>query len=476
MLFTAVLALVQIVFLVRAITRRNREPASRLAWVAVIAFVPLFGAAIYLLLGETNVGSRLAARQLQVRAGLREALDQIGILNVTRTDRPSADWPAPFQTGWSVNQFMPVHIQEPSLFDDTDECIRRMVEDIDSATRTVHVLFYIWLPDRNGRRVAEALQRAAKRGVTCRAVVDDLGSRALIRSELWRHMQDAGVRLARAMTIGIPLLRVLSGRIDLRNHRKVVVVDTKVGYCGSQNCADAEFLPKARFGPWVDVMLRIEGTVVRQLQQVFIADWLTYGNNDDVTDAISLEQPSSGPALAQVIASGPTVRYGAMADTFLSLIHSARKRLVITTPYYIPTSAIQNAVDAAARRGVDTTLILPRRNDSRFVAMASRSHYHDLLSAGVKLLEFEGGLLHAKTITVDGELALIGSANIDRRSLELNFENNLLVRDRALVNQLTAVQEGFAGRSVAVDRDIVASWPWYRRLIDNAAATLSPLL
>lgn len=477
MLLTVALVAIQITFLLRAMTRRNREPASRLAWIAVIGFVPVGGAIAYLLLGETNIGSRLVARQLQVRAGINEALTQLSIYDVTRSDRPSDAWTAPFQTGWSVNRFQPVQVSATEIFDDSDNCIDRIIEDIDAAARTVHVLFYIWLPDRNGRRVAEALQRAAGRGVTCRVLVDDLGSRSLIRSDIWRQMGEAGVRTTRALTIGIPFLRALTGRIDLRNHRKIVVVDTQAAYCGSQNCADPEFLPKARFGPWVDVMLRLEGTIVRQLQQIFIIDWLTYGNNDDVADAVGeTEPPSTAAARAQVIATGPTVRHGAMADTFLSVIHSARRRLIITTPYYIPDSAIQNAISAAARRGVETTLILPKRNDSRFVAAASKSYYQDLLSAGVTLLEYEGGLLHAKTITVDGEVALVGSANIDRRSLELNYENNLLIEDAGLTGEIMALQERYAASAIAVDLDTVVAWPWHRRLICNAAAMMSPIL
>lgn len=470
-----IVALIQLVFIVRALTRSNREPASRLAWVAVILFIPIGGAIAYLLLGDVNIGNRLQMRHLQVRTGLSEALLQIKSYRATRADGPSAEWPVPFQTGWSVNHFRPVHCEAAVLFSDSDESIDRIVADIDAAKITAHVLFYIWLPDRNGRKVADALMRAAGRGVSCRALVDDLGSRSLVRSELWQEMQSAGVKVCRALTIGNPLLRVLGGRIDIRNHRKIVVIDTAIAWCGSQNCADPEFLPKAKFGPWVDVMLRLEGTIVRQLQQVFVMDWLTY-RNDDITDAVTQAEPSSKGFLAQVIATGPTVRYGAMSDTFASLLHTAMKRLVVTTPYYVPNGDLQNALALAALRGVETTLIVPARNDDRFVSAASRSNYPELLAAGVGIFEFPNGLLHTKSITVDDDIALIGSANIDRRSLELNFENNLLIQDRDITAAIRAVQEGYAAASRSITHDEVKAWPWYRRLRDNAAAIMSPIL
>ncbi len=475
MFTAATIAFIQLVFVVRALSRRNREPASRLAWVTIILFVPLVGALAYLLLGDVNIGSRLQRRQLQIRAGLTEALSQIHSYKISRADASSPRWPVPFQTGWSVNHFRPVHCETATFLSDTDESVARIVADVDAALKTVHLLFYIWLPDGNGRKVAEALMRAAGRGVICRALVDDVGSRGFVRSELWREMAAAGVRVSRAFAVGNPLLRALGGRIDIRNHRKIVVIDTAIAWCGSMNCADPAFLPKAKFGPWFDVMLRLEGTVVRQLQQVFVMDWLTF-QNDDITDAVTDVEPASEGFLAQVIATGPTDRNGAMSDTFSSLFHAAKKRLCITTPYYVPNSELQNAIAAAARRGVDTTLVLPARNDDRFVAATSRSHYLDLLSAGVRIFEFPDGLLHAKSITVDDDFALIGSANIDRRSLELNYENNLLIQDRHLTSSIRAVQEGFIARSRSVTRDEVSNWSWYRRLLNNAAAMTSPIL
>jgi cardiolipin synthase len=354
--------------------------------------------------------------------------------------------------------------------------MERLVEDIDAAKDHVHLLFYIWLPDNNGRMVAEALKRAAARGVACRAMVDDLGSRDLVRSPLWREMAEAGVKTTRALPVGNPILRILFGRIDLRNHRKIAIVDNRITYCGSQNCADPEFLPKAKYAPWVDVLLRVEGPVVRQNQTVFAIDWMTF-DGEDIRHVLEAPVEAAGPGFpALVVATGPTGRFSAMPQMFESLIFAARNELFITTPYYAPNQALQEALCAAANRGVDVTLILPRRNDDFAIAGASRSYYPDLLQSGVKIHEYEKGLLHAKTITIDEEITFLGSANMDRRSFDLNYENNMLICDRGVTAALRSRQEQFLKESRPVTWEEVGGWPWYRRLANNTLAIVSPLL
>jgi cardiolipin synthase len=351
-----------------------------------------------------------------------------------------------------------------------------MVADIDAAQDHVHVLFYIWLPDNNGCKVAGALKRAAARGVTCRALADDLGSRLMINSEHWSAMSAAGVRLARALPIGNPLLRLLKGRIDLRNHRKIVIIDDHITYCGSQNCADAEFLIKARYAPWVDTMMRFEGPIARQNQHLFAGDWMAHVD-DDIDGLLQRPIPATQQGLpAQVIGTGPTVRYSAMPEMFESLIYSARHELVITTPYYVPDDPMQAALCASARRGVATTIVFPARNDSWIVAAASRSYYGDLLDAGVRIFEYQGGLLHTKSLTLDGEVTLIGSANMDRRSFELNYENNILFFDPPLTADMRQRQGTYIARSSPVTREAVEGWSWQRRLWNNAVAMLGPVL
>ncbi|QQS54692.1 MAG: cardiolipin synthase [Candidatus Competibacteraceae bacterium] len=468
--------MIQLAFIARALLRPHREPASRVAWVAVILAVPVLGVLAYILFGEVNIGRRRVARWRAVRARMPAMVRAVGAEQASAQAGIPDRYAHLFRVGYSIGGFEPVGGNRARLLPDSNATIDAMVADIDAARDHVHLLFYIWLPDRNGGKIIEALKRAAARGVTCRAMADDLGSRLLIRSEHWRAMERAGVRLARVLPVGNPVMRLFRGRIDLRNHRKIVVIDDRITYCGSQNCADPEFLVKARYAPWVDAVLRFEGPIARQNQYLFASDWMAHAD-DDIDALLRRPIPEFPPGLpAQVIGTGPTVRYSAMPEMFESLMYTARRELMISTPYYVPDESMQAALCASARRGVATTLILPARNDSWIVGAASRSYYADLLAAGVRIFEYIGGLLHAKSLTVDGEITLIGSANLDRRSFELNYENNILFHDPVLTAELRQRQHDYMARSQRITREAVAGWSRRCRLWHNAIAMLGPVL
>ena len=456
---------------VRILLRPNREPASRIAWITVVAALPVVGAIAYLLLGETNIGR-------QNRSAMRKAIAQIPgqIIEGADTSQVPSKYAHLFRVGSSISGFQPLAGNRAELMADSNATIEHMVADIDAATEQVNVLFYIWLADNNGTKIAEALKRAVARGVTCRAMVDGLGSRSLIKSNLWREMGASGVHTAIALPLVNPLLRPLQGRIDIRNHRKILVIDDWLTYCGSQNCADPEFLIKPKYAPWVDAVIRIEGPVARQNQLLFATDWMTY-TGEDLNDPSPQPTPQiDGHTLAQVVASGPTLRNSAMPEMFETLIFSAREELVISTPYYVPNQSMQAALCAAAYRGVCVTLILPARNDSMEVAAASRSYYAELLQAGVDIREYVGGLLHSKTLTMDGEITLIGSANMDRRSFDLNYENNMLLYGHIHTQAIRQRQQSYIESARVVSPQEVENWPVTRRLWNNTIAMLGPVL
>jgi len=460
----------------RILLRRHRQPESRIAWLVVILSVPYVGVLAYLLFGETSIGRKRIGR-------LKRAFERL-----PRPEQASG-WTAPenaaevpehrmplFNVGASISGYAVVGGNSARLMRDSDSAIDEMVADIDAAVDHVHLLFYIWLDDDNGMKMAEALKRAARRGIACRAIIDDLGSREMARSRQWEELLEAGVRTARALRVGNPLWRIFNGRIDLRNHRKILVIDNRISYCGSQNCADPAFLPKARYGPWVDVMMRFEGPVARQNQHLFASDWME-SDGEDLSGL--LRQPLADPRrgfAAQVIGTGPTARNSAMPEMFENLMYAARRELLVTTPYYVPNAAIQAALCAAANRGVDTAIILPARNDDFAVGAASRSYYEELLTAGVKIHEFQPGLLHAKSITLDGEITLIGSANMDRRSFDLNYENNMLLYDMAITAGMRARQMHYRANSRAITLDEVNAWSMPRRIWNNTLAILGPIL
>jgi len=456
----------------RILLRPHRDPASRIAWMILVATFPAAGIITYLLFGEVNIGKRRAKRLREVLAGM-PPLEKSAV-PLTPEAEPYRHL---FELGESVNGFGPTGGNTARLLPDSNATIDAMVTDIDAATDHVHLLFYIWLPDHNGLKVVEALTRAARRGVTCRVMADALGSRIIISSRAWEAMREAGVRVSSAFPIGNPLLRPFHGRIDLRNHRKIVVIDGRITYCGSQNCADPEFLVKAEFAPWVDAVMRFEGPVVRENQYLFAGDWMTFAD-ENLDDLLKAPLPASIPGgfTAQVIGTGPTIRASAMSEVFETVLFASRQKVIITTPYYVPDDSLQNALCTAAYRGIDVTIIFPARNDSWVVGAASRSYYADLLEAGVKIYEYEGGLLHTKSLTVDGKVTLIGSANMDRRSFDLNYENNILLVDTQLTQSMIARQREYLAHSHPVTKEAVATWPMSRRLWNNLIATLGPLL
>jgi cardiolipin synthase len=468
--------LLELLVVGRILLRAHRDPASRIAWITVVLALPVLGIVAYLLLGEVNLGRR----QMQRYREARESLPAPASVCNTETLAETGPYAHLFKLGKSISGFTAVAGNAASLLQDSNASIDAMVTDIDAARDHVHLSFYIWLADNNGCKIIDAVTRAAKRGVSCRALADGLGSRPLIHSEHWQAMRDAGVQLGIALPIGNPLSGPLRGRIDLRNHRKIVVIDHTITYCGSQNCADPEFRVKAKYAPWVDILARFTGPVVSQNQYLFASDWMLATEENlgaMLQTALPTTPQQTGAGFsAQVIGTGPTYRNSAMPEVFIALLNAAREVITLSTPYYVPNEAMQHALCATAYRGVDTTLIVPARNDSRFVAAASRSHYPDLLEAGVRIFEYQPGLLHAKTLTLDGKIALIGSANMDRRSFDLNFENNILLYDEILCAQIHQRQQNYIEDSRVVGAAELEQMTLWQRLWNNSLAMLSPVL
>ncbi|ETC98232.1 cardiolipin synthase [Asaia sp. SF2.1] len=469
--------IVQMIFIGRALMRPHRQPASRVAWVAIIAALPILGTLAYLMLGETNMGSRLVSRITEARKTLRiPGKTSEALIDAEEKYHLPPRLAPLFRVGQSASGYPPEGGNKARLLPDSNSAIDAMVRDIDAARDHVHICFYIWLTDHNGTEIIDAICRAASRGVTCRVMADDLGSRRLIHNEAWARMKQAGAHLVRAMPLGNIVTWPLHGRMDMRNHRKIVVIDNRVTYCGSQNCADPEFRVKAKFAPWVDLMTRFEGPVVLQNQHLFATDWMAHTDEDLGLLLASAPLNEGEGFVAQVIGTSAALRYAAMPEIFVSLMNAAADELTITTPYYVPDEPIQAALCASARRGVKVTMTVPKRNDSWIVAGASRSYYKELLEAGVRIFEYPLGLLHTKALTLDGAMALIGSANLDRRSFDLNFENNILLADPDFTRQIRERQQSYLDAAVEITLDDVCAWPWYRQLWHNTLAMIGPVL
>lgn len=469
----ALLVLAEIAVLVRVLIRPHREPASRLAWIIIVIALPLVGIIAYLILGETRISGRRREHGRDVDAGLPRPMGDETCLE------PLAAGPhkAPFALAQTVNCLEPTCGNGARIAADSNVAIDDIVADIDAARRHVHLCSYIWLADNNGLKVKDACIRAAQRGVSVRILADALGSWRLIGSGHWRDLRDQGCKVRVALPVGNPLWTLIRGRVDLRNHRKLLILDNRVAWCGSQNLADPEFRIKARYAPWVDIMTRWEGPVAQHNQYLFVSDWMAEGG-DDISELLTerTEAAPGGSILAQVIGTGPTASFDAMPSCFSELIHSARDELVITTPYFVPDEQLLFAITSAARRGVKTIMVVPRRCDSRIVAATSRSYYEDLIKAGVAVHEYRCGLLHAKTMIVDRSVGLIGSANLDRRSFELNFENNILFADIGFAASIRQRQDQYLADSDAITDEEIASIGLPKRIWQNLLAVMSPVL
>lgn len=455
----------------RILLREDISGSGRLAWLMVILSVPFAGLGTYALFGERFLGRRARARRRAWRERL--AARPPGDAGTLYDTMQPGDR-APFRYGASINGFSPVGGNRAELIANDDATLRAMLELIDGARDSIHVLSYIWLTDTTGTLVAQALMRAAGRGVAARVMVDHVGSRRLTRSRLWRQMAEAGVETRIAMKLetifGMPLVT----RFDLRNHRKLIIADDDRALLGSRNIADPEFAPKKRFGPWIDIAFRIEGPVVEQAQLLFTGDWM-------LADG---EAPEPGPHpaarpdgfVAQMHGSSPFDRLDAAQQMFCTLFAAANRELIITTPYFVPDMPVLQALKGAAHRGVRVVLILPARNDSWVVKAASHGTYRALLETGVEIHEHRPGLLHAKTLTIDGRMAMLGSSNLDMRSLDLNFEDDLLIADEDFAGQVRARQMGWLAAAAPVQLEHIRAWSAARRAWNNVVATVGPVL
>jgi cardiolipin synthase len=460
------------------IIMRRRPVGVLLAWMALILSVPLLGILIYLFIGESRISERYVKRAMAIenhyarwRRWLRE--------------RAAVDWSLinpralPLQQqAESLIGFPALQGNRLELLEDCASIFQALIDDIQRSSSTCHLEFYIWHPGGMADALLEALISAAKRGVVCRVLLDALGSKHFLRSEGARRLKAAGVQLAPALPVSP--LTTLTTRADLRNHRKVVVIDGEIAYTGSQNLVDPRFFKQnAGVGEWIDAMVRIEGPVVESLGGTFMHDWeiVTGTGLEALKDNHDVKHvPERGPAAVQLIPSGPTPRPLAILQLILSGIYAAQKELIITTPYFVPDESLLTALVSAAHRGVAVTLVIPAKNDSRLVDFASKAVFDDLLAAGVQIAAFKGGLLHTKSITIDGDFCLFGSVNMDIRSLWLNFEVSLFIFNRDLTSRIRELQMRYISDSDLIS---LAEWrqrPFLRRFAENAVHLLAPIL
>ncbi len=446
---------------------QKREPVATLSWLFALAFLPYLGFAIYYLLGPRRIERQRLRR-------LRSRIDDAGL----QRDAAVADFDADAQELARLVQRSTGHAQSTArdvrLLVDGAAKYDAVIADIRAARHLVHLEYYIYMPDRTGMALMEALVDAARRGVKVRLLLDALGA-SRMRS---RHVAEL---LAAGGELGWfhpnRFWRIWSRPwVNMRTHRKIVVIDNRIGYTGGINITDDEN-ERLRSDAFRDLHLRLEGDVVRNLQMVFAEDWVYATGKRDVLSDIAHHMPQPEPAdiAAQVVASGPDSSWEAIHRMYVHLIHAAKSRVWLVTPYFVPREAAMMALTSAALGGLDVRLLVPRRSDSLLVTLAARSNYDTLLAAGVKIYEYGPRMLHTKAILIDDGTAAIGTANFDHRSFSLNFEVAVLLQDRGMADAMARHLEGEFGSAPRV-RDDRKRALLTARLPEALARLMSPLL
>ncbi|GGB33238.1 cardiolipin synthase A [Oceanisphaera marina] len=455
---------------------KRRPVGVSLAWLALIYAIPIVGVATYILFGEIRLGRKRADR---AKAMYRPYADWINVL-VARFPGQQFEVSEPARP---IYELVKARLNMPmlsgngmSLLQHPDEILAALQEDIRAARSSCYLEFYIWYAGGRADDIAFDLMAAARRGVDCRVLLDSVGSADFFRSHWPMRLREAGVKVIEVLPVGA--FRILFERQDLRMHRKLVVIDDDVAYTGSMNLVDpACFKQNAGVGQWVDIMLRIRGPIVPIFWSLFVWDW------EMETGERLLEQLEYHPISCldnqlklQLLPSGPFMGGDAIQQSLLTAIYQARRRLVLITPYFVPDDPLVAALCSAADRGVEIQLVLPAKNDSRMVNYACNAFFDELLHAGVEIHLYGGGLLHTKCVLVDHQFALVGTVNLDKRSLWLNFEMTLLIDDGQAMGELLQLADGYLSDAKPISWLEWRQRPVRQRVLENLFYLLSPLL
>jgi cardiolipin synthase len=444
------------------IVLQKREPVATLSWLISLAALPYVGFLIYRVFGPQKI----------IRHRLRRARARVVLPGKDPDEDPGTAELA--RLGHAVTGLPPSTARRVELLVDGAATYAALLDAVRGARHHVHLEYYIYQPDQTGRVLRDALVERARAGVKVRLLLDAVGS-SKTSSSFFRELTEAGGELCwfHPMRYGRIWERPW---LNMRTHRKIVVVDGAIGFAGGINITDEEN-ESLRADAYRDLHLRIEGDVVRGLQLVFAEDWVyATGKRDFLGElAKSMPAPAHGEVAAQVITSGPDSDWEAIHRLHVGAIHSGKRRVWLVTPYFVPGEAAKMALTSAALSGVDVRLLVPRRSDSRLVTFAARSYFDTLLAAGVKVYEYGPRMLHTKALLVDDDVCMIGSANFDSRSFRLNFEICLLFRDAEVTANLARLIEHEFANAPRVREERMRPL-LTARLPEAFARLLSPLL
>lgn len=451
----------------------QRRPANAArAWLLLIFFLPWAGLLLYFLIGRAYIPKHRFELQRYIYQLIRHPAQQLAHNNADLAQLLPPELQPAIRLADQLSEFPLVGANSFELLPDYTTAIERIIVDIDGAQRYVHMLFYIFANDEVGRQVADALLRAARRGLVVRVLMDAIGSRGGLKG-LGPELRAAGIEVIAAQPLR--LWGPNSARFDLRNHRKIVVIDDSSAFFGSQNIVS----PYANKGMVNEEMLvRATGAVVQQLGAVLLGDrYIETGNFPPESDKHVLPPPpTASGGLALVVPSGPGYSKGIAEAVMIALMYGARSRVVLTSPYVIPSESFFLAMCSTARRGVTVDLIVDQVSNKPLTQLAQQSYYDGLLKAGVNIHRHSGSFLHAKHLSIDSDIALIGSSNLDIRSFDLNAEVSVLICDRAVVAALARIQAGYLAQTNLVTVEERRGLPVRQRVLENIARLTDSLL
>ena len=452
--------LTYVVWLGLWIVLQKREPVATLSWLISLAALPYIGFLIYFFFGPQRI-RRQRLRRVRARATLPPPPE--GLV-------PTPDAIELARLAQSTTGLPPITATRVDLLIDGSAKYVALLEAIANARDHIHLEYYIDLPDRTGTALRDALVERARAGVQVRLLLDAVGSGRTKRKFL-QPLVEAGAEVAWFHPMKLQWFWKRPW-LNLRTHRKIVVIDGEIGFTGGINITDEED-ERLREDAYRDLHLRLEGDIVRELQLVFIEDW-AYATGEPPL-RVHHPAPRRGTISAQVLVSGPDSSWEAIHRVHVAAIHSAQRRVWLVTPYFVPGEAARMALTSAALGGLDVRLLVPKVCDSRLVTLAARSYFDELLEAGVKVHEYGPRMLHSKALLCDDDLAIVGSANFDHRSFRLNFEVSVLFRDKALAAELESLIQGECNLAPRVREDR-AQPLWSTRLPEGLARLVSPLL
>jgi cardiolipin synthase len=452
----------------------NRQPAKTIAWLMVLVFNPLVGLVFFLLFGQSYRKRKMFAKKaVQDERTLLDFEEKVP-LNEEQLGKMGPHQQQLIRLAHRLGKSPVSFHTDTRVLTNGEETFAAIIEELQRARHHIHLEFYIVRDDQLGNRIKDILIAKAREGVEVRFLYDFIGSWKLPRSYI-EELKRAGVRIEPFLPVKIPWF---SNKVNFRNHRKIIVIDGNIGFVGGLNIGD-EYLGKdPHIGFWRDTHLWVKGEAVRSLQLIFLQDWYYMTDEQCLSEAYLSPEPAAGDRLGivQMVAGGPDSQWEVIKNLFFAMINSANESIWIASPYFIPDEDILTALKVAALSGIDVKLLVPSRPDKRIVYDASRSYFSELLEAGVKIYSYRKGFMHSKIIITDGELASIGTSNMDMRSFHLNFEVNAFLYRTQSVERLVQDFNNDLKESDELLFDEFRRRPLRMRVAESFARLISPLL